>query len=383
MRTGSQGRRKKGAEARVKKKSKSKGTISGFARRGILLQNCGVIKFIGSVYERLRRSPKRVVFPEGTEPRVQKAAARFAKLGLGTPVLLGQRDAIAEVAQREQVQLEQIEVLDPAESDDLLHFCERLEKLKRYRDLGPAMSRAMMVKPNYFGAMMVQYGHADAIVTGAGEEASSSLRPLLQLISPLPHLRSVSSCMALDLSNKRYGERGVMFFADCAVIPEPTVDQLADIAIETGLTCRLLTGMKPRIAMLSFTTHSSGRLPGPAKVAAAAALARQRASQRGLEMEIDGEMQADTALLPELGAKKAPQSLVAGRANVLVFPDLASSNIAVKLVQYLAGAETYGQLLLGLGRPCADLSRGATEDSILGVAAIVGLTALENRKHTA
>ena len=240
-----------------------------------------------------------------------------------------------------------------------------------------------MIKPNYFGAMMVQYGHADAIVTGAGEEASSSLRPLLQLISPLPHLKSVSSCMALDLSNKRYGERGVMFFADCAVIPEPTVDQLADIAVETGLTCRLLTGMKPRIAMLSFTTHSSGRLPGPAKVAAAAALARQRASQRGVEMEIDGEMQADTAILPELGAKKAPHSLVAGRANVLIFPDLASSNIAVKLVQYLAGAETYGQLLLGLGRPCADLSRGATEDSILGVAAIVGLTALENRKPNA
>jgi phosphate acetyltransferase len=138
--------------------------------------------------------------------------------------------------------------------------------------------------------------------------------------------------------------------------------------------------MKPRVAMLSFTTHSSGRLAGPAKVAAATALARQRASQRGFEMEIDGEMQADTALLPELGAKKAPQSLVAGRANVLIFPDLASSNIAVKLVQYLAGAETYGQLLLGLARPCADLSRGATEDNILGVAAIVALEAVESRK---
>ena len=347
------------------------------------MQTRAVIKFIGSVYERLRRSPKRVVFPEGTEPRVQRAAARFVKLGLGTPILLGPRAAITEVADREQVNLEHVGVIDPAQAEDLPHFCERLEKLKRYRDLGPAMSESIMIKPNYFGAMMVQYGHADAIVTGAGEEASSSLRPLLQLISPLPHLKSVSSCMALDLSNKRYGERGVMFFADCAVIPEPTVDQLADIAVETGLTCRLLTGMKPRIAMLSFTTHSSGRLPGPAKVAAAAALARQRASQRGVEMEIDGEMQADTAILPELGKKKAPHSLVAGRANVLIFPDLASSNIAVKLVQYLAGAETYGQLLLGLGRPCADLSRGATEDSILGVAAIVGLTALEGRKPNA
>jgi phosphate acetyltransferase len=338
------------------------------------------MRFINTVYERLRKSPKRVVFPEGTEPRIQKAAARFVKLGLGTPVLLGNADAIHRVAKQEGVDLEFIGMIDPLRAEDMPLFCERLEKLKRYRDLGPSMASAILAKPNYFASMMVQYGHADAIVTGADEEASSTLRPMLQLISPLPHLKSVSSCMALDLSNKRYGERGVMFFADCAVIPEPTVDQLADIAVETGITCRNLTGMKPRIAMLSFTTHSNGRLPGPAKVAAATALARRRAAQRGIEMEIDGEMQADTAILPELAVKKAPQSLVAGRANVMIFPDLASSNIAVKLVQYLAGAETYGQLLIGLSRPCADLSRGATEDHILGVAAIVGLQSIENRR---
>ena len=262
------------------------------------------MRFINTVYERLRKSPKRVVFPEGTEPRIQKAAARFVKLGLGTPVLLGNADAIHRVAKQEGVDLEFIGMIDPLRAEDMPLFCERLEKLKRYRDLGPSMASAILAKPNYFASMMVQYGHADAIVTGADEEASSTLRPMLQLISPLPHLKSVSSCMALDLSNKRYGERGVMFFADCAVIPEPTVDQLADIAVETGITCRNLTGMKPRIAMLSFTTHSNGRLPGPAKVAAATALARQRAAQRGIEMEIDGEMQADTAILPELAVKK-------------------------------------------------------------------------------
>lgn len=338
------------------------------------------MKFIASVYERLRRSPKRVVFPEGSEPRVLRAAARYVKLGLGTPVLLGEKSAIEKVAEEEGVQLDHIGIIDPLHAEDLETFCDRLEKLKRYRDLGPSKAKAIVSKPNYFGAMMVQYGQADAIVTGAGEEASSTLRPLLQLISPLPHLKSVSSCMALDLSNKRYGERGLMFFADCAVIPEPSVDQLADIAVETGITCKTLTGLKPRVAMLSFTTHSSGSLPGPAKVAAATALARQRAAQRGIEMEIDGELQADTAILPDLGAKKAPQSLVAGRANVLIFPDLASGNIAVKLVQHLAGAETYGQLLIGLSRPCADLPRGATEEDILGVAAIVALQAIENRK---
>lgn len=340
------------------------------------------MKFIASVYERLRRSPKRVVFPEGTEPRVLRAAARFAKLGLGTPVLLGSREAIEKGAAAEGVSLDHMGIIDPPHAEDLPLFCERLERLKRYRDLGPERAQAIMSKPNFFGAMMVQYGQADAIVTGADEEASSTLRPLLQLISPLPHLKSVSSCMALDLSNKRYGERGVMFFADCAVIPDPSVDQLADIAVETGIMCKTLTGLKPRIAMLSFTTHSSGRLPGPAKVAAATALARQRGAQRGLEMEIDGELQADTAILPDLGAKKAPQSLVAGRANVMIFPDLASGNIAVKLVQHLAGAETYGQLLLGLARPCVDLPRGATEEEILGVAAIVGVQAIESRKSS-
>ena len=227
---------------------------------------------------------------------------------------------------------------------------------------------------------MTQYGLVEGIVTGARETASSSLRPLIQLIKPMPTTTSISSCMMLDLSNKRYGERGVMFFADCAVIPDPTVEQLADIAVQAGVVCRQMTGNKPRIAMLSFSTKGSADLPSPQKVAAATALARQKAEAQMIEMEIDGELQADTALLTDLAQKKAPTSLVAGKANVMVFPDLNSGNIGAKLVQYLAGAETYGQILLGLTKPCADLSRGASEDDILGVADIIGLQAIEFRK---
>jgi phosphate acetyltransferase len=171
-----------------------------------------------------------------------------------------------------------------------------------------------------------------------------------------------------------------MFFADCAVIPEPTVEQLSSIALQTGIICRQLTGNKARIAMLSFSTKGSSKLESPGKVAAATALARQRATDLGIELEIDGEMQADTALLPDLAGVKAPNSMVAGRANVLVFPDLNSGNIGVKLVQHLAGAEAYGQFLLGLTKPCADLSRGASEDDILGVAAVLGVQAVEIRK---
>jgi len=338
------------------------------------------MKFIESVFQKLQRHPKRIVFPEGAEPRVLHAAERFVTLKLGTPVLLGKREDIEKAAEAEKTSLNHVMIIDPETADDLPIFIQRLEKLKRYHDLGPKQAREIMIQPNYFGAMMVQYGQVDGLVTGAREAASSSLRPLLQLIKPLPTVSSISSCMMLDLTNKRYGERGVMLFADCAVIPEPTVEQLAEIAVETGKLCRQLTGNKARVAMLSFTTKSNSRLPSPQKVAAATALARKLADDQFLEMEIDGEMQADTALLPDLADRKAPNSLVAGKANVMVFPDLNSGNIGAKLVQYLAGAECYGQILLGLSKPCADMSRGSTEDDILAVAAILGLQAIEYRK---
>ena len=338
------------------------------------------MRFIESVFQKLQRHPKRIVFPEGTEPRVLHAAERFVTLKLGTPVLLGDKDAIEKTAEEHQVSLKHVMIIDPTSADDLPTFIKRLETLKRYRDLGPKAAHDILVQPNYFGAMMVQNGQVDGLVTGASEAASSTLRPLLQLIKPMPEVSSISSCMMLDLSNKRYGERGVMFFADCAVIPEPSVEQLAEIAVETGRLCRQLTGNKPRVAMLSFSTRGSSRLASPQKIAAATALARQKAELARIEMEIDGELQADTALLPDLAEKKAPTSLVAGRANVLIFPDLNAGNIGVKLVQYLAGADAYGQILLGLAKPCADMSRGSTEDDILAVAAILGLQAIEYRK---
>lgn len=338
------------------------------------------MRFIESVFQKLQRHPKRIVFPEGTEPRVLRAAERFVTLKLGTPVLLGKKSEVERAAEEQKVSLKHVMTIDPETADDLPAFTKNLEKLKRYRDLGPQEARDILIHPNYFGAMMVQNGQVDGLVTGASTAASGVLRPLIQLIKPLPNVSSISSCMMLDLSNKRYGERGVMFFADCAVIPEPTVEQLAQIAVETGKVCRQLTGNKPRVAMLSFSTKGSSALPSPQKVAAATALARQRAESEMIEMEIDGELQADTAILPDLADKKAPTSLVAGRANVLVFPDLNSGNIGAKLVQYLAGADAYGQILLGLSKPCADMSRGSTEDDILAVAAILGLQAIEYRK---
>ncbi|MDP9292293.1 MAG: phosphate acyltransferase [Verrucomicrobiota bacterium] len=338
------------------------------------------MKFIDTVFAKLRRQPKRIVFPEGTEPRVLHAVCHFAHARLGAPIVLGKRVAIEKVAASEKIDISKIGMIDPETSTDLDIFCERLDKLRHYRELGIRQSRDMMLNPNYFGAMMIQYGQADGLVGGASGYAGTLLRPLIQLIKPLPGVPSVSSCMAVELDQKTFGENGLMFFGDCAVIPEPDVDQLADIAVQTGKLCRQLTGIRPRIAMLSFSTKGSSKTSATQKVAAAAALAKKKAEAEQIDMDIDGELQVDTALLPDLAAQKAPSSSVAGHANVFIFPDLNSGNIAAKIVQHLAGAQIYGQILLGLSKPAADVSRGASVEDIVGVAAMIGLQAIEYRK---
>jgi phosphate acetyltransferase len=338
------------------------------------------MKFIDSIFEKLRRHPKRIVFPEGTEPRTLRAAESFVHEKLGPAIVLGKRDAVEKAAREACVKLDRIHIIDPETADDLELFCKRLEKLKRYRDLGKEATREMMLKPHYFAAMMIQYGQADGLVGGASVYPGTLFRPLIQLVKPLPGIETISSCTVIEVPDSKLGENGVFFFSDCAVIPQPTVNQLAAIAIETGTICRQLTGIKPRVALLSFSTKAATKLPGPERVAAAAAKAKQRVDAERLEMEIDGELQLDTAIMPELAKLKGATSAVAGRANVLIFPDLQSGNIGVKLVQHLANAEAYGQLLLGLSRPCGSVSRGATAEEILGVAAIIGLQAIEYRK---
>jgi len=216
---------------------------------------------------------------------------------------------------------------------------------------------------------------ADGFVSGASEVTGSTLRPLFQIIKVAPQATTASSCMIMEVEDTRFGENGVMFLADCGVIPDPTVDQLADIAISTALLARQLLGIKPRVALLSYSTKGSATHPSIGKVQAATALAQQKAHQKKLEADFDGELQVDAAVVPDIARRKLPDSKVAGRANVLIFPDLNSGNIASKLVQHVARANAYGQILLGLDRPAADVSRGSNAHDILGVAAIVGVQA--------
>jgi len=335
------------------------------------------MRFIGSVIEKLQRHPKRVVFPEGAEPRVLQAARQFFSLRLGVPILLGDRTRIKEVAADLSISLEGIRIVNPAESEDLGNFSRRFEVLRRSKGLKSFEARDAMIQPNYFGAMMVAMHQADGFVSGANQNVGSVLRPLFQIIKVAPQTTTASSCLVMEVEDSRFGHEGVLFMADCGVIPDPNVEQLADIAVSTAQLARHLLGIRPRVALLSFSTKGSSVHPSLGRIQAARALAESKAAARQLDAIFDGELQVDAALVPEIAARKSPEASIAGDANVLIFPDLNSGNIASKLVRHIARANAYGQILLGLDRPAADVSRGSNAHDILGVAAIVGVQAVD------
>jgi len=338
------------------------------------------MSFIESVFRRLRRHPKRIVFPEGENLRVLQAGRRFYELGLGVPILLGRRAVIEDLARRERIPFDHLGVINPETSADLPDFCRFLETLDRYKNFGLADARELLLNPNYYASMMVQYGRADGVVGGVDSPTTSLLRPLLRVVRPAGGQHLVSSSVIADTGRADIGHKGVIVMADCGVIPSPDVEQLAGIALQAGHLARQLTGETPRVAMLSYSTRSNLSQAGTTeKMSAAAALARQQVQTRHLEMEIDGEFELDAALLSESAKAKNVQSAVAGRANVLVFPDLNSGHIAGKLVGILGG-RAYGQIITGLTKPAADVSRSDDTDTIAAVAAIVGLQAIEMRR---
>ncbi len=340
------------------------------------------MRFIAGVIEKLQRHPKRIVFPEGADPRVLQAARQFHALRLGVPILLGESARIQQAAADLNLSLDGIRVINPAESDDLDNFARRFKLLRHYtgKRMKGLEAREAVLQPNYFAAMMLAMHQADAFVAGTRQITAGVLRPLFQTIKPAPHTSTVSSCLVLEVEDSSLGENGVLFLADCDVIEDPSVEQLADIAVSTAQLARHLLGVRPRVALLSFSTKGSGSHPSVGKVRAATALAEQKALERKLDAEFDGELQVDTALVPEIAARKLPDSKLGGNANVLIFPDLNAANIASKLARLLARANAYGHVILGLDRPAADVSRGSNAHDILGVAAIVGAQSIDYDK---
>src|SRR5882672_4031252 len=233
------------------------------------------MRFIGSLIEKLQRHPKRIVFPEGTEPRILQAARQFYSLRLGAPILLGDRTKIKEMAAELSLSLEGLRIINPSESEDLEEFGKRFKQLRRSKGMRTMEATEAMRQPNYYGAMMVASRQADGMVSGATGITGSVLRPLLQIVKPAEGIKTTSSCSVMEVEDSGIGHKGVLFMGDCDVIPDPNVEQLADIAISTAKLARQLLGVTPRVAMLSFSTHGSTAHPSIDKVKAATALAKQ------------------------------------------------------------------------------------------------------------
>ncbi|MEM2936102.1 MAG: phosphate acetyltransferase [Candidatus Bathyarchaeia archaeon] len=318
--------------------------------------------------ERAKQDPKRIVLPEGEEERILKAAEISSREGIAHPILLGDEDTIIRRASDLGVDLKGVKILNPEKSPDLERYAALYCEIRKEKNVNERIAKRILRKSLYFGAMMVRAGDADGMVAGAVNLTASVIRAGSLIIGLQKDISTPSSFFVMNIPNFEVGEKGVCLFADAAVNPDPNSSQLADIAISSARSAKLLLGWEPRVAMLSFSTKGSAYHPLTKKVIEATEIARKKAP----DLLIDGEFQADAALIPTVAKRKVKgENPVAGRANVLIFPDLNAANIAYKLVQYMGKAEAYGPILQGFSRPISDLSRGASAQDIVGAIAIV------------
>ena len=326
-------------------------------------------KLMDAIIARAKAANKHIVLAEGEESRIINAAVIVNQQGIAKVTLLGDKDVI--LSQVEEGALDGVNIINPKTSEKTAEYANLLFELRKAKGMTEEKASALATNPLFYGCLMVKSGDADGLVAGAVNSTSDVLRPALQVIKTKPGIKTVSGCFVMGMpEGSPYGDNGVMVFGDCAVLPDPTAEQLVDIAVASAASARKICNLAdPKVAMLSFSTKGSASHPNVDKVQQATAMLKEM----NLDFEVDGDLQLDAAIVPQVGELKAPGSKVAGHANILVFPDLQSGNIGYKLAQRLGGCEAIGPICQGLSMPVNDLSRGCSVSDVVGVVAITAL----------
>ena len=331
------------------------------------------MSFIDQIKQRARKEIKTIVLPEATDVRILEAAEIVKNEGYAKVILVGEEQKVREIAKEKGIDIGDTEIIDPAKSSKINEYANILYELRKAKGMTEEQAQKLVLDPVYFGMMMVKTNEADGLVSGAAHSTSDTLRPALQILKTAPGTKLVSAFFVMVVPNCEYGSNGTFVFADSGLNEEPNSEALSEIAISSSKSFEQLVGEQAKVAMLSYSTYGSAHSASTEKVVEATKLVKEKAPK----LLVDGELQLDAAIIPEVAESKAKGSLVAGNANVLVFPDLGAGNIGYKLVQRLAKAEAYGPLCQGIAKPVNDLSRGCSAKDVAGVVAITAVQAQE------
>ena len=324
------------------------------------------MNFIETIKERARKNVKKIVLPEASDLRVIKATATVLEEKYAEIVLLGNEQEINKMAKENNLNISQATIINPKTAGNSEEYAEKLYELRKAKGMTIEQAKELVKDEVYYGMMMVKCGEADGLVSGAIHSTSDTLRPALQILKTAPGTKLVSAFFLMVVPNCEYGEEGVFVFGDCGLNQNPTAEELAEIANSSSKSFETLVGKESKVAMLSYSTMGSAKSELTEKVIEATRIVKENYP----ELKVDGELQLDAAIVPEIGKSKAPNSKIAGHANTLIFPNLDAGNIGYKLTQRLGKAEAYGPLCQGIARPVNDLSRGCSAEDIAGVVAI-------------
>ena len=327
--------------------------------------------FIDQIKKRAKKQLKTIVLPEATDPRILEATQIVKNEGYAKVILIGEEETVRKIAKEKGIDLGDIPIIDPAKSGRAGEYANTLYELRKTKGMTEEQAKKLVLDPVYYGMMMVKMNDADGLVSGAVHSTSDTLRPALQILKTAPGTKLVSAFFIMVVPNCEYGANGTFIFADSGLNEEPNADALSEIAISSSKSFEQLVGEQAKIAMLSYSTYGSAHSPSTEKVIEATKLVKEKMP----ELLVDGELQLDAAIIPEIAESKAKGSPLQGKANVLVFPDLGAGNIGYKLVQRLAKAEAYGPLCQGIAKPVNDLSRGCSARDVAGVVAITAVQA--------